>query len=129
MIRDILDSFQLYGNAKGGPLRNLHEFADVTDPNFHHERQYEIHRYLFSKGDDDDDDDDDNTSNCFGPKVDGRSVAWVALDDEELLEGDSNSAYRDLFEGRAVKINSRTGITDQDAILAIQLLKKQLQES
>ena len=61
MIRDILDSFQLYGNAKGGPLRNLHEFADVTDPNFHHERQYEIHRYLFSKGDDDDDDDDYNT--------------------------------------------------------------------
>ena len=55
-----------------------------------------------------------------------QGIAWVALDDEELLEGESNTKYRSAFEGHAVKINSRIGLTEDDAITAIKLLQQQL---
>ena len=118
LIAEILQSFELYGQAFGGPLKDLQTFADVTDRNFHSERQFELYKYLFSFGSSD--------SSSGKSRADGNAVAWVALDDEELLEGETNAAYRSKFEGRAVKVDSRIGLTERDASMAIDLLQKQL---
>lgn len=107
LIAEILDSFDLYAKAKGGTLLDVTQFADLTDTNYHTERQHEIYKYLFH----------DNRE---------KVAAWVALDDEELLEGEVNAKYRTHFEGHAVKVNSRTGLTARDASIAIQLIQHQL---
>ena len=109
LIDDILDSFYKYAKAKGGPLTKIQEFADTTDRNYHTERQHEIYKYLFYDNED-------------------KVAAWVALDDEELLEGESNAKYREHFEGHAVKTSSRIGLTEVDAQLAVKLIKEQLEE-
>jgi hypothetical protein len=50
---------------------------------------------------------------------------WVALDDEELLEGQSNAARAAVFIGHSVRTESHVGLTDADAELAISLLARQ----
>lgn len=110
LIAEILHSFELYGKAFGGPLQTIKAFDDITDPNFHSERQHEIYKYLFEN-------DNSNYNNV---------LAWVALDDEELLEGKVNEAYKSKFEGRVVNVNSRIGLTSRDALMAMELLRKQL---
>ena len=50
---------------------------------------------------------------------------WVALDDEELLEGQPNAARAADFAGHAVRTESRVGLTDADAEIAISLLARQ----
>lgn len=117
LIADILKSFALYGEYHGGPLETLVSFADMTDRNYHSERQYEIYKYLFSSS-------KHNSSST--QQADGNALAWIALDDEELLEGETNAEYMTKFVGRAVKVNSRTGLTERDAFTAIKLLQKQL---
>ena len=92
LIQEILDSFELYGKAFGGPLKDLHAFADMTDPEYHTERQHEIYKYMFA-----------NPNNTSHKDNHGSVVAWVALDDEELLEGPTNAKYRSKFEGHVVK--------------------------
>jgi hypothetical protein len=110
LIAEILESFYLFGKKFGGPLKDLEEFAGMTDPNYHSERQHEIGMYLSEHAIDD-------------------IAAWVALDDEELLQGKANEAYRSKFEGHVVKTNSRFGLNARDAAKAIQLLKSQLGQS
>ena len=50
---------------------------------------------------------------------------WVALDDEELIEGQPNAARAAEFVGHAVRTESHVGLTDADAELAISLLAQQ----
>ena len=106
MVRDILDSFRAYSYTFGGPLEKVTEFYDLVDPNYHSERQYEIHSWLKKHGD--------------------TLRAWVALDDEELLEGKSNAKLRHIFEGHAVLTDSHTGLTQENADQAIELLRRQM---
>lgn len=102
--KEILDSFHAYGEQHGGPLATIEDFYDITDIHNHSERQWEIHAWLSTQT---------------------NVQAWVALDDEELIEGDCNESYRDQFVGHAIKTNSAVGLTDQDARQAITLMKEQ----
>lgn len=102
---DILAAFRDYGDSFGGPLATMSEFYDLTDVNNHSERQWEIHDWC--------------TTNC------NRIRYWVALDDEELVQGDTNLAYRSSFVGRVIKTESSIGLTMKDAQQAIKLFKKQ----
>ena len=61
-------------------------------------------------------------------------AAWVALDDEELVEPrgwegvteDSNGRHRAMFRGHVVKTRSEIGLTDSDARHAIAILRGEL---
>lgn len=109
----ILQSFKAYGCKFGGPLRVheqqfCHDFFDVTDPLFHYERQHEIFKWLHE--------------NQQHSALD----AWIALDDEELLEGEANAVNRSTFEGHVVKTESAKGLTMRDAQEAVRLVNQQL---
>jgi hypothetical protein len=106
---EILDSFRAYGYAFGSPLLDVKDFYDITDPDMHTERQHEIYAWLTEHAD--------------------VVRAWVALDDEELLEGETNRQYRSTFEGHAVLTDSHVGLTTSDAEKTIQLLRDQLARS
>lgn len=93
--------FQLYGGCLGEV-----DFIDTTDPKLHSERQYEIYEWL--------------------SRHEENVVAWIALDDEELLLGEINKKYRRAFEGHVVKTDSHVGMTLHDAKLAVRLLRTQL---
>lgn len=41
-------------------------------------------------------------------------VGWVALDDEELLDGRENGDWREFFKGHVVKTESRVGLVRAD---------------
>jgi hypothetical protein len=94
----------------------LHEFgmditfADITDPTLHSERQWEIHEWLQQQQ----------------SQEGNHRIVWLALDDEELIEGDTNAKHRIVFEGHVVKTESSVGLTMQDVDLALELWKKQL---
>ena len=100
-VRDIVDCIQGFGIDFEG-------FFDITDPNMHSERQWEIERWL-------------STNQRAYDKI-----VWLALDDEELLEGDVNEKFRGIFEGRVVKTESHKGLTMDDVNDAVKLWKKQL---
>jgi hypothetical protein len=101
----ILDSFANYNERNGNSLPL--SFFDVTDINLHSERQWEIRDWL--------------------NKNKSKSVsAWVAIDDEDLLEGKMNDRYRSEFEGHVVKTMSPVGLTQSDAEDAIELIHNQL---
>ena len=104
-IQDIVDCIKGFGIDFDG-------FFDITDPNMHSERQWEIERWLST-----------NRRNN-GKKYD--KIVWLALDDEELLEGEVNQKFRDLFEGNVVKTQSDKGLTMDDANEAMRLWKRQL---
>lgn len=91
--------------AFGGCLGEV-DFADYTDPTLHSERQHEIYEWL--------------------SRHDEKAMAWIALDDEELLIGDVNQRYRHMFEGHVVKTDSHVGMTMKDANQATELLQQQM---
>jgi len=103
--KEIMAAFRSFGYAYGGPLLEV-EFMDLTDPEIHSERQHEIYDWLQRNRE--------------------RTGAWVALDDEELLEGSENAANKKDFQGHVVKTDSHIGLTMQDARDAIELLRAQL---
>lgn len=107
---EIIESFQLYGtqNNGGGPLATMETFFDITNVHTHSERQWEIQEWLAS-----------TPTNVR---------AWVALDDEELIQGEPNEKYRNEFEGHVIKTRSETGLTESDAREAIALLKQQVHQ-
>jgi hypothetical protein len=38
-------------------------------------------------------------------------IIWLALDDEELLDGDVNEKHQNVFSGQAIKTESRVHST------------------
>lgn len=100
-IQDIVHQLQSYGHQYGGPLTDF-EFMDITDPTMHSERHYEIDAWLLRQ-------------------QSGPPLAWLALDDEDLLLGGTQHS----FQGHAVKTDSHDGLTEEKAQVAIQLLRKQ----
>lgn len=100
-IQDIVDCIQAFGIDFDG-------FFDITDPNMHSERQWEIERWLSNNR----------------QKYD--KIVWLALDDEELLEGDVNQKFRSLFEGHVIKTESQKGLTMEDVKDALNLWQNQL---
>jgi len=105
LIREILDSFRLYGVAFGSPLLHITEFHDLTNPDYHGERQHEIHKWL---------------EHHKFPSI------WVAIDDEPLLEGKANEERRPIFEGHVVQTQSHIGLDMAKAREAVDLLTTQL---
>ena len=103
---EIIDNFQAYGKQHGGPLATIEKFHDYTDIYDHSERQWEIQAWLATQT---------------------NVRAWVALDDEELLQGKCNEKYRQDFMGHVIKTNSEVGLTTADAQQAISLLRQQIQ--
>jgi hypothetical protein len=100
----IIESLRLYGRKFGGPLESI-EFYDITDPLLHSTRQAEIDAWLQSNG---------------------FRGAWIALDDEDLVEGNENRLRSHVFRNRVIKTASHVGLTDDDAHQAVTLLRKQL---
>mmetsp|Transcript_8083 Transcript_8083/g.12363 ORF Transcript_8083/g.12363 Transcript_8083/m.12363 type:complete len:177 (-) Transcript_8083:248-778(-) len=108
--QQILQAFRDYAKTNDGEFLPT-QFYDVTNINNHSERQWEIHDWLSSSQ---------------------NIEAWIALDDEELIEGDTNKKYCSEFQDHVVKTASHVGLTKKDAETAILLLKaqhkKQVQE-
>ena len=102
-IQDIVDGIRGFGIDFEG-------FFDITDPNMHSERQWEIENWLSKQ----------QQSKKY------EKVIWLALDDEELLEGDENARFKDLFTGHVIKTKSHKGLTMDDFHDAVKLWKLQL---
>lgn len=102
--QQILDAFQYYNDGNAGACLPQ-KFHDVTDIENHSERQWEIRDWVLTHH--------------------HTIEAWVALDDEELLEEEKNEQYRSEFEGHIVKTISSLGLTGKDAQTTIRLLKQQ----
>lgn len=101
-IRDIERAL----NEFGVPI----EFSDVTDPSMHSERQWEIYDWLEKQ----------NLGNRNSKCV------WLALDDEELLSGDTNAKHRQFFDGHAILTQSQVGLSARDVDIAITFWDRQL---
>jgi HAD domain in Swiss Army Knife RNA repair proteins len=100
----ILDSMHAFGRQFGGPLKDM-RFYDTTDPTIHSTRQAEIDAWL-------------QANEYHG--------AWIALDDEELVDGPENRLLRSKFLNNAVRTRSHIGLTSEDAQHAVSLLCEQL---
>ena len=105
-IKDIVDSVQ-------GFSVDFEGFFDITDPNMHSERQWEIEHWISKQ----------RRNKAFG------KIVWLALDDEELIEGDENARFKDLFTGHVIKTKSAKGLTMDDFHEAVKLWKLQLSET
>lgn len=102
-IEDILNCLRGYGLT-------VESFYDITDPEFHSERQWEIAKWISDH------------------KEVGEKLIWIALDDENLLDGEANKRYKNQFEGHVVQTKSDVGLTMEDAKKAIDLMKTQQQQ-
>ena len=105
---DIIADFARYAAAHPtSPLGQIHSFPRTTCLHTHGVRQHEIHKYLQA--------------------LSTHPPAWVALDDEPLLEGRECQELRQYFLGHAVQCISSTGLTQELAVTAIAQLRKQLE--
>lgn len=102
-VKDILDEFHRHG------IKDMESFFDMTDVNWHSERQWEIHNWLEQR----------QTESIS-------QICWLALDDEELIKGEANTKFGSRFEGHVVKPESSIGLTEANVDTAIQLWKTQL---
>ena len=134
-VAQILANFRAFSEeepTRGAALGRVADLAETTDPALHSERQWEIHAWLqahptlavarslslsltLTST---------RTPNAW-LQAHPRVRRWVALDDEELIEGQPNAARAAEFVGRAVRTESHVGLTDADAELAISLLARQ----
>ena len=100
-IQSIVQDFRAFGGA----LSDV-DFHDITNPALHSERQHEIYDYLARHG--------------------HEVLAWVALDDEELVRGPVNAKHSRIFEYHCVRTDSHEGMTMEDAQHAVLILRNQL---
>ena len=104
----ICEEFRSYGERHGGPLAHVERFEQTTSLHNWSHRQWEIGEWLKSDA--------------------GRGASdWLALDDEELLEGEAMLELRPMFEGHVVACESHIGLTASLADLGISLLAQQRQ--
>jgi HAD domain in Swiss Army Knife RNA repair proteins len=102
-VHDIIECLQHYGVQ-------IEQFYGITDPTMHSERQWEIAKWL--------------SDHHHHSPVD--KIVWLALDDENLLDGDANQKYRNLFEGHVIQTKSDKGLTMDDVKKGLELWKKQI---
>lgn len=91
-------------DAYGDPLRSI-ALDTFTDLSYHAERQWEIAAWLrdaAARGDD--------------------VGSFCVLDDMDCVDGKPNRKHRAMFESRCVLVESATGLSAQDAELAIRIL-------
>lgn len=117
----ILDSFRAYAYQYGGPLMEMDDFYDITDPDIHSERQHEIAEWLVKN--------QGFEGESRRSATTHRIAGWLALDDEELLLGDVNRARRHVFEGHVIQPKSNVGLTLKQAERGLELLRKQLEDA
>jgi HAD domain in Swiss Army Knife RNA repair proteins len=91
-------------------------FYDITDPTMHTERQYEIYDWL-------------KKQEARSTEGDDAIDAWICLDDEELLEGEKNARYKSYFQGHVIHCDSKKGLTPEQALEAIRLIRHQLSQT
>jgi hypothetical protein len=87
----------------------IDSFYDITDIHMHSERQWEIAKWIqdhHRKG--------------------HETIVWLALDDENLLDGEANQKHRAVFEGHVIQTDSKIGLTMADVKRGVELWKRQL---
>ena len=106
--QDIIDEFSRYAAASpnGSPFERIESFTQTTCLHTFGVRQHEIHKFLRSL-----------------PRP---PSAWIALDDEPLLEGRECAALRREFEGHCVQCESSEGLTRALALAAVEKLRTQM---
>ena len=110
---DILDCFQSYHREQGSKsLSAVEGFWSWTDVNMHSERQHEIQDWI-----------EKHQPNHLNP------IIWLALDDEELVEGEVNAKFKHMFQGHVVKTVSSVGLTKKDVEQGIKLWEAQQQRN
>lgn len=114
MRNEILEDFRAFGRR---PLAKMEDFYGFTDPQLHTERQHEIDAWLQTISVQEEEEDQTE-----------RVAAWIALDDEELLNGPANALRKSFFEGHVIRCDSKVGLTHAQAVEAIQLLQNQLSQ-
>jgi hypothetical protein len=91
-------------DAYGSPLRSI-ILDTFTDLSYHAERQWEIAAWL---------------RDATARGIDVRR--FCVLDDMECVDGRANHKYRAILETHCVLVDSATGLSAQDAELAIHIL-------
>ena len=106
---DIIHDFSRYAaaSANSSPLARVDSFPQTTCLHTFGVRQHEIHKFL--------------------RRLPHPPPAWIALDDEPLLEGRECAALRHVFEGHCVQCESSEGLTRELALVAVEKLRTQLQ--
>lgn len=100
-VNDILEDFEQHN-------MDVNLFCGMTDKHYHAERQWEIHQWLTQQDKD-------------------KEICWLALDDEELIEGEKNEKLASVFQGHVIKTESSIGLTEDDVDRGIRLWRKQLE--
>lgn len=108
-IHDIVHALQEFG------MENF-VFDGITDPTLHSERQWEIFDWLERKS---------KRQQQQPQHPQQYQHIWLALDDEDLIHGETNAKHKDLFDGHVVQTQSNVGLTMSDVDLAISLWKEQ----
>lgn len=85
-----------------GPPLSEQSLELTTDLKRHEPRQWEIYRWLEAQR--------------------LTEAKWVALDDEDLVDGPENRQRRDVFLEHAVPVRSEIGFGDSDLDLALRIL-------
>jgi HAD domain in Swiss Army Knife RNA repair proteins len=114
--QDILKDFRAYGRGSSPLSDASFKFWDITDPTMHTERQYEIYDWL-------------NKETRRSTEDDDAIDAWICLDDEELLEGEKNARHKSHFQGHVIHCDSKKGLTTEQALEAIRLIRHQLSQT
>jgi hypothetical protein len=107
-MRDAVADFHRFAAVHGGPLGELERFAHTTSCSAFTVRQHEIAEWLARNGG-------------------AAHTAWVALDDEPLLQGKACEKHRNSFVDHVVQTRSEVGLTESGAREAVRLLREQQQ--
>lgn len=157
-VQEIINNFQTYCIEKNpkSPLRSITSFFDTTDLMLHTTRQHEIYEWLIRnkvlhtatsssatkrthhssnnainvRFRQTDETAYDTTTIDNREKADRKVVAWIALDDEELIKTNCHKStsqdYGRCFHNHCVRTVSSIGLTQSDAERAIELIQNQI---